>query len=115
MKTPAGKECEHYYEDFHRGKSVQECRLVRINPESLPWQPQDCVKCPVPSILRANGNPHMQLTLTVNRGLLGLGRKLSVKAFCRKHFIDIDEPPIGCPQCRTEQPGLSILLGDDKE
>jgi hypothetical protein len=57
----------------------------------------------------------MQLTLTIKRGLLGLGRKITVSAFCKKHFIDIIEPPIGCPQCRAEQPGLSILLGEDNK
>ncbi len=28
MINPAGQECRFYYQDFHRGRSEQECRLV---------------------------------------------------------------------------------------
>ena len=112
MRTPAGSECKHYYEDFNRGREIQECRLARLNPASLPWQPSDCAKCPVPAILRANGSPDMILTLTIRRGFLGLGRTIETTAFCRKHKMDIDEPPIGCPQCNAERPDLRALFGE---
>src|SRR5688572_8219728 len=29
MRTPAGKECDFYYEDFHRGRELQECRIQK--------------------------------------------------------------------------------------
>ena len=32
MRTPANTECPYYYEDFYRGRSTQECRLVGRNP-----------------------------------------------------------------------------------
>ena len=53
MRTPAGTECPHYYEDFHRGRSTQECRLIDRNPQSLPWTEAVCEKCSVPAIVRA--------------------------------------------------------------
>ncbi len=111
MQTPAGADCPHYYEDFNRGRNVRECRLVQANPASLPWQPKDCSDCPVPGILRANGSPNMALTLTLTRGLLGLGRRRVVQASCRRHLHPIAEPHVGCPECNAEQPGFSTLFG----
>ena len=81
MVTPAGTECAHYYEDYHRGREVQECRLVRANPASELWQTKDCARCPVPGILRANGNPDMVLTLTIKRGPLGIGQAPGAGSF----------------------------------
>ena len=111
MKNPAGIECKHYYEDFNRFREIQECRLSRLNPESIDWQPDDCGKCPVPAILRANGSPNMELILTIKRGFLGIGRQLRVDAFCQKHQVIIDEPPLGCIQCNAERPNLAELFG----
>ena len=54
MRTPAGVECGNYYEDFYRGRSVQECRLIERNPSSKQWEPKLCARCPVPGIVRAN-------------------------------------------------------------
>lgn len=54
MRTPDGKECRHYCEDFHRGRALQECRLIKSNRDLLNWRPEDCARCPVPSILQAN-------------------------------------------------------------
>jgi hypothetical protein len=113
MRTPAGTECAHYYEDFNRGRAIQVCRLAQANPDSLGWEPRDCSGCPVPAILRANGSPYLELTLTIKRGFLGLGRKIEVAAFCSKHLVDVDEPKAGCPQCNAERPGLSVLLGGE--
>jgi hypothetical protein len=113
MRTPAGTECAHYYEDFNRGRAIQICRLAQANPESMAWEPRDCSNCPVPAILRANGSPHLELKLTIKRGFLGLGRKLEVSAFCSKHLIEVEEPKVGCPQCSAERPGLAALFGEE--
>jgi len=113
MKTPAGIECAHYYEDFNRGREIQQCRLARHNPESLTWRPDDCAQCPIPAILRANGSSDMELTLTIGRGFLGLGRRLQVDAFCHKHKATIYEPPLGCLQCNAERPSLAALFGEN--
>jgi hypothetical protein len=119
MRTPAGQECPHYYEDFNRGRNVQECRLVKENHEkSLPWRPQDCARCPVPEIIRANASPHMKLTLTIRGALLGFVRRHDVEAWCLKHDIAIENPYVGCPLDMDENPALRLfrdaLDGDDQ-
>jgi len=76
MITPAGDECRFYYEDFHRGRSTQECRLIGRNPESEPWEESLCSTCPVPGILQANGSPHLALEGKVVRRFFFLKRHL---------------------------------------
>ena len=119
MRTPTGKECKHYYQDFHRGKNVQECRLAQQNPASLHWKPGDCSRCPVPDILNANASQYLELTLTVKPKLLGLGRQLEVAASCLKHQITVEDAFVGCPKCNAERPGLDVfwqaLENDDNE
>jgi len=112
MRTPAGKECRYYYENFHRGRSDQECRLIQANPNSPSWEPRDCAKCPVPDILRANSSPNLVMEGTVKKGLFGMGRRVEVTAFCSKHLIDIETPEVGCPRCAAEKPGLQELFGE---
>ncbi|MBN1200285.1 MAG: hypothetical protein JXJ20_00380 [Anaerolineae bacterium] len=109
MHTPAGKECPHYYEDFHRGRDIQECRLVKENPESAPWRPKDCARCPVPDILRANASETMHLRLTIRPVLLGFIRQMRVEAWCDRHDIPIDNPYVGCPLCAEENPALQLF------
>ena len=109
MRTPAGKECPYYYADFHRGHSTQLCRLLEHDHESLPWQPGDCEKCPVPGITAANASPYLKLVLTITPRLLGLGRRLTVSASCSKHALTLDDPYIGCPQCLAERPSLEAF------
>lgn len=110
MKTPAGKECPEYHADFHRGRRVQECRLIKRNPRSAPWHPGDCSRCQVPDILRANASEFLRLTLQVKPGFLGIGRALTVTAFCEKHKLEIEDPYVGCAACNAERPGVSLFL-----
>jgi hypothetical protein len=112
MRTPAGKECRFYYEDFNRGRSRQECRLVMANAKSAEWQPRDCNNCIIPDILAANGDPNLVLEGTITTSLLGFRRRMEVKAFCSKHLLDVPNPIVGCPECARERPGLSDLFGD---
>lgn len=107
MRTPAGKECRHYYEDFHRGRNIQECRLIRDNPDSLPWRPRDCSKCVVPDILNANASRELTLKVTVKTGLLGFGRRVEVEAFCRREPIPLEEAYTGCTE--RNNPGLDLF------
>lgn len=109
MRTPAGKECRHYHEDFHRGRNIQECRLIKANLESPHWHVSDCAKCPVPDILNANSSRYLELKLMVKTGFLGFARRLEVEASCLKHRIPIQDAFIGCPQCNEERPGLDIF------
>lgn len=75
---------------------MQECRLIKSNRDSLPWRAADCSRCPVPDILNANADPDMELTVTVETRLMGLGRKLDVEAYCARHRVKIDDPYVGC-------------------
>ncbi len=104
MRTPAGTDCRFYYEDFHRGRQTQECRLILRNRRSLPWAPDLCAKCPVPEILRANGSPDLRLEATVHKRF-GLLRTLSVEAYCLRHVIEVEDAIRGCPQCADEVGG----------
>lgn len=110
MRTPAGTECPQYYEDFHRGREIQECRLAERNPTSAAWHPGDCSRCPVPDIVRANASEYMRLRLTIKPGFLGFGRHNEIEAFCERHNIRIEDPMVGCPQCNTERPGFDAFL-----
>lgn len=106
MINPAGKECKHYYEDFHRGRNIQECRLAKQNPDSERWHPNDCNRCPVPDILLANADPDMELTLTIKKGFLGLGRRNEVEAHSRMHGTKIEDPYVGS---KENNPNLDIF------
>ena len=110
MRTPAGKMCPHYYQNFHRGRDIQECRLVTDNQESLLWKPKDCERCPVPDILLANASEDLRLTLTIRPLLLGMGRRLDVDAYCAKHQIPVADPYVGCTQCHAERPELEAFI-----
>lgn len=107
MTTPDGRECKHYYEDFHRGRNIQECRLAKQNPHSERWHPTDCSRCPVPDILRANADPDMELTLTIKKGFLGLGRRVEVAAHSKKDGEPIENPYVG--RIDKDSPGLDIF------
>ena len=99
MRTPAGTECSYYYEDFYRGRSAQECRLIGRNPRSEPWQPALCSHCPVPSILRANACPHMVLEGRAVKRWLGLVRRVEVYAVCTEYQVEVENPYVGCGHC----------------
>jgi hypothetical protein len=98
MRTPAGTECKFYYEDFHRGRSTQECRLIGRNPASEPWRPGLCQACPVPAILQANACPNMVLEARVGRRW-GVLRQVKVRAFCLLAMEEVPDPMVGCGRC----------------
>jgi hypothetical protein len=68
----------------------------------------------VPEILAANSNPDLVLEATVRKGVLGLGRRVEVKAFCSRHLVDVDEPRVGCRQCALERPGIQQLFDNER-
>ncbi len=108
MQIPDGRECPHYYEDMNRHtRDIQECRLVKANPNSNPWRPHDCSKCPVPDILQANASPDMKLTIEIKSSMFGLMRRVDVLAHCTKHNIAIPDPYTGCPE--NHHPGLDLF------
>lgn len=99
MRTPAGSECPHYYEDYHRGRETQQCRLIEATPNGGHWTPDLCRRCPVPRIVLANACPNLVLEARVKSGLLGIGRGVQLAAHCIRSAGPVAEPEIGCGQC----------------
>ncbi len=98
MKTPAGKECTHFYGDYYRGRNVEECRLLKIQGEQ--WSRDLCATCPVPEIARANSCQNMKLNVKIARPITAIfQRRVQVQAFCEKTKRNVAEPQIGCGEC----------------
>ena len=110
MITPYGQDCGYYYQDFHRGRSVQECRLVQQKPQNRRWEPSLCRTCPVPGILRANACPQMVLEGRVVRQFL-FRRRMQVSAFCLEVLDEVEDPYVGCGRCHRHRPGASEVFG----
>ncbi|MBM4424410.1 MAG: hypothetical protein FJ030_13650 [Chloroflexi bacterium] len=108
MRTPYGAECKHYYADFNRGRNTQECRLPRS--ASGKWTPDLCKACPIPRIQLANACPHLVLNGRIERGFLGLTRRMSMAATCSKASGPVAEPAIGCGHCHEDSPALQFSL-----
>jgi hypothetical protein len=101
VQTPAGRECKYYYEDFHRGRAVQDCRLLSQEE----WRPRLCGVCPVPDILRANRCPHMRLD--ARRTRRWLRSRVEVTAYCERYQVSVENPYVGCGRCHPE---ASVVL-----
>ena len=100
MKTPAGRECPHFYGDYYRGRNVEECRLLEAQGQA--WTPDLCRSCPVPNITRANSCQNMKLKVKVGRPITAaFQRRVQVSAFCEKTKRDVSEPEIGCGECHA--------------
>ncbi|MEJ2549331.1 MAG: hypothetical protein P8Z42_11185 [Anaerolineales bacterium] len=112
MRTPAGNECPYYYQDFHRGRSIQECRLIERTPNGGKYTPDLCAKCRVPRIVMANACKRMVLEARVVSGFLGLNRRVEVSAFCTRTLENVAEPEIGCGECHLE---LAALLHPEND
>ena len=107
MLTPAGKECEYFYGDYHRGRNEERCRLLEAF--GLEWQPDHCQRCPVPDIRRANACEHQTLQPRLERPLFFMKPQVQIKATCSKCECNVDEPRIGCGQCH---PLPEIFIAD---
>lgn len=100
MRTPAGRACSYYYEDFNRGAEIRRCRVKRSS-RSAAWRPKQCERCPVPDIEAANGSPCLDLTLTVRERPFGIAPRFEVEAWCTAHG-PVDDPYVGCLECVGE-------------
>ncbi len=108
MRTPSGIECKYFYGDYFRGRSLEECRLLKASGQR--WSPDLCKTCPVPGILRANACEFLQLHATVAHpiGALFQGR-VQVRSFCQKTNRDVKEPHIGCGECHPLPPAFDNI------
>jgi hypothetical protein len=98
MKTPAGRECPHFFGDYYRGRNVEECRLLQLHNQT--WSPDLCKTCPVPDIARANSCQYMKLQVVVARPITAIfQRRVQVSAYCEKTKRNVSEPQIGCGEC----------------
>jgi hypothetical protein len=113
VRTPAGVDCEFYYQDYHRGRGYQECRLIARDRTSEPWRPGLCRTCPIPRILRANRCPNMALEARVKRRF-GLLRRVEVLAVCTLQQCQVKEPMVGCGECHRYRPGAALFMGDEE-
>ncbi len=101
MRTPAGSDCPFYHADFHRGRQLQECRLVARTPGGGRWGPDLCGRCRVPAIQRANACTHLVLQARVRQGVLGLGRGIDISATCVRSGGPVPAPEVGCGLCHS--------------
>ena len=107
MKTPAGKECEYFYGDYFRGRSFEECRLLKDH--GLTWSPYLCQECPVPDIRLANSCENLNLTPSLKRPIFFMRPQVEISAFCSKTEQTVEEPRVGCGQCHPEIKEFVIL------
>jgi|WetSurMetagenome_2_1015567.scaffolds.fasta_scaffold1533464_2 hypothetical protein len=96
MRTPYGQECGFYYQDFARGRALQECRLLGSKSG---WEPALCKTCPVPGIQLANACPSMVLQGRIDPGFLNLNRRVKVSTYCRRTLRSGFDPHVGCGEC----------------
>ena len=109
MKTPAGKECSFFYGNYHRGKNVEECRLMPEGERG--WNSKMCANCPMPGYQQANSCENMRYRGTIERGWQTLFQaRVKVSAACSKSSGPVKDPHIGCGQCH---PALRFVVKED--
>jgi hypothetical protein len=108
MQTPYGQDCRYYYQDFYRGRSTQECRLLA---RTEAWRPGLCKTCLVPGILQSNACPNMVLEGRMAKRWFGLLKRVEVYAVCTLRSVEVAEPHVGCGECHTHRPGGAIFGG----
>lgn len=97
MQTPAGKECKFFYGDYYRGRSHEECRLLKDS--DLEWQPRLCEKCPVPEIGMANSCENMVFKPRIFKLFFFTKAQVEISTYCSKTNQGVTEPHTGCGHC----------------
>jgi len=98
MRVPTtGKDCPFFYGDYHRGRHVEECRLITDSHPS--WELKYCKTCPVPDIVLANSCSNMILSGEIKPGFLGINKHVKVTAYCTKTHQEVCDPYVGCGEC----------------
>lgn len=99
MRTPAGKECRFFYGDYHRGRELEECRLLEAASPPVTWKRVYCETCPVPGILLANACQDLVLIPSLGKKLPFLKPQVRVTTYCKKTAKSGFDPHIGCGEC----------------
>ena len=100
MSNPVN--CRYFYGDYHRGRNVEECRLVQNNPNNdRPWRRKLCDSCPVPETLIVSNCRHLLLEGEVRRKFLRDQVEITL-AVCSKHVRELDDGK-HCPECAAER------------
>jgi len=100
MSNPVN--CRYFYGDYHRGKNIEECRLIDSNPDNQrPWRRKLCDTCPVPEILITSNSRDLLLEAEVKRKFLRDQVEVTF-AVCAKHMNELEDGRY-CPQCAAEQ------------
>lgn len=107
MRTPSGIECKYFYGDYFRGRSVEECRLLKVSGQR--WSPDLCKTCPAPGITRANACENLTLRASVARPLSAVfQRRVQISAYCEKTRRAVSEPHVGCGECHPLPPSFDV-------
>ncbi len=108
MQLPDGRECPHYYADFHRrDPGVEYCRLLENTPDAEEWNLEFCTHCPAPDYLRVNACQQMKLQARIGRRHFWKKRQVLIQATCSQG--PITNPAIGCGHCH---PRLTFVVGE---
>jgi len=51
----------------------------------------------------------------INKGFLGLNKRMEITTWCKKMERDVNEPEIGCGYCHADNPLLQQLFGEGGE
>ena len=98
MRTPAGTECRYFYGNYFRGRSTEECRLLKESGQR--WSRDLCKTCPMPGILRANACEFLRFQADVSRPVsAALQRRVRIMSRCEKVGRPVAEPEVGCGEC----------------
>lgn len=100
IKSPPN--CRFYFEDYHRGREVSECRLPKSR-DSLQWERSICDACPVPELLRETNCAYLALEGTIRKKVFG--QRIEIFSVCTKHLIQLPDGKT-CNQCQAEQDDL---------
>ena len=111
MQTPFGKECTYFYGDYHRGKNIEECRLLK--DADLEWETYLCKKCPIPGIIQANACENMRFKPQLRSPFLLMKPQVEISTFCVKCECDVEQPQIGCGQCHPLLDSFVVGPNDD--
>lgn len=99
MNTPVN--CRYFYGDYHRGKNLEECRLIKsTHGDARPWKRKLCDSCPVPELIITSNSRDLILEAEVKRSFFREHVEVTFSV-CGKHMTELSDGK-NCPQCALE-------------